>query len=39
MIWIIIVDARQGYHQVKVRRFDIEKLAFFAPDDKNTVLR
>ena len=34
LIWIITVDARQGYHQVRVRQFDMEKLAFFAPDDK-----
>ena len=33
-VWIITVDARQGYHQVSVRRADREKLAFFAPDHK-----
>ena len=33
-IWIITVDARQGYHQVSVRKIDREKLAFFAPDHK-----
>ena len=27
------MDARQGYHQVAVRKIDREKLAFFAPDD------
>ena len=30
-IWIISLDARQGYHQVRVRRIDREKLAFFSP--------
>ena len=33
-IWIITVDARQGYHQVAVRKVDQEKLAFFAPNHK-----
>ena len=33
-IYFITVDARQGYHQVKVRDCDVEKLAFFGPDDK-----
>ena len=28
-IWIISLDARQGYHQVAVREEDREKLAFF----------
>jgi len=32
-IWIISLDARQGYHQVTVRKIDREKLAFFSPDD------
>ena len=32
-IWVISLDARQGYHQVAVRKMDREKLAFFAPDD------
>ena len=31
-IWIISLDARQGYHQVNVRLIDREKLAFFSPD-------
>ena len=31
-IWIITVDARQGYHQISVRNSDREKLAFFGPD-------
>ena len=31
-IYIISLDARQGYHQVVVRVSDQEKLAFF-PDD------
>ena len=29
-IWIITLDARQGYHQVAVRAADKGKLAFFA---------
>ena len=33
-IWIISLDARQGYHQVSVRPSDREKLAFFAPNDR-----
>ena len=32
-IYIISLDARQGYHQVAVRVSDLEKLAFFTPDD------
>ena len=31
-IYIISLDAKQGYHQVKVREVDREKLAFFSPD-------
>ena len=34
LIWIITVDARQGYHQVMVHAIDREKLVFFAQDDK-----
>ena len=33
-IWIISLNARQGYHQIKVRKIDREKLAFFSPDDR-----
>lgn len=33
-IWIITVDACQGYHQVVVRKVDQEKLAFFTPNHK-----
>ena len=33
---IITVDAKQGYHQVKVCECDIEKLALFALNHKNT---
>ena len=29
-IWIISLDARQGYHQISVRKTDREKLVFFA---------
>ena len=31
---IITVDAKQGFHQTKVRVFDVDKLDFFEPDDK-----
>ena len=34
LIWIISLDARQGYHQVEVRFADQEKLAFFTPSDE-----
>ena len=34
-IWIIRLDARQRYHQISVREVDREKIAFYAPDDKN----
>ena len=33
-IWIIILDTRQGYHHVSVRKIDRQKLAFFAPDKR-----
>ena len=29
---IISLNARQGYHQVTVRKIDREKLAFFSPE-------
>ena len=32
-IFIITLDARQGYHQIAVRALDQDKLAFFGPDD------
>ena len=32
-IWIVTLDARQGYHQVSVQPIDQEKLKFFAPDN------
>ena len=32
-IFIVVLDNRQGYHQVAVRPADQEKLAFFAPDE------
>ena len=38
-VWIITVDARQGYHQVAVRKIDREKLAFFAPDYKKYTFK
>ena len=36
-ILIITVDAQQGYHQVRVRKIDREKLAFFATNDKKVL--
>ena len=33
-LYFITVDARQGYHQISVRRIDREKLGFFAPNNK-----
>ena len=33
LIWIISLDAQQGYHQVAIRQSDMDKTAFFAPDD------
>ena len=38
-MWIITVDARQGYHQVSVSSIDREKLAFFAPDHKKYTFK
>ena len=38
-VYIITVDARQGYHQVTVRIIDREKLAFFAPDGKKYTFK
>ena len=31
-LFFIIMDALQGYHQIKVRQEDQQKLAFYAPD-------
>ena len=33
-VWFISVDSAQGYHQIRVRACDKDKLAFFAPDDE-----
>ncbi|MGH7954887.1 MAG: reverse transcriptase family protein, partial [Gloeomargaritales cyanobacterium] len=33
-LFFISLDARQGFHQIRVRFCDQEKLAFFAPDGK-----
>ena len=36
-IWILFfisLDAKQGYHQVKVKESDKEKLAFYGPNNK-----
>ena len=38
-ILFISLDAKQGYHQVKVRDSDKEKLAFFSPDNKKYTFR
>ena len=37
MMNIITVDTKQGYHQIKVRDKDVEKIAFFGLDEKNTI--
>jgi hypothetical protein len=34
VIYFIALDAKQGYHQVAVKSSDMEKLAFFGPDNK-----
>ena len=39
VMWIITVDARQGYHQVSVNSIDREKLSFFAPDHKKYTFK
>ena len=36
--WIIIIDAKQSCDQVMIREYDIEKLAFFAPNHENIYL-
>ena len=33
LIFIITLDARQGYHQIVVKQRDQEKLVFFSPGD------
>ena len=38
-MWVITVDAKQGYHQVMDRECDIEKLAFFAPNHNKYVFK
>lgn len=32
-MFIITLDARQGYHHIAVKPCDQEKLVFFSPDD------
>ena len=34
IIFFISLDAKQGYHQVKVKEADQEKLAFYGPNNK-----
>ncbi len=38
-VFFISLDAKQGYHQVVVRKCDREKLAFFAPNDKKYTFK
>ena len=33
-LWFISIDARQGYHQIVVKKADRPKTAFFGPDHK-----
>lgn len=33
-MYLISLDAVQGYHQIKVCSCDIDKLAFFSPNNK-----
>ena len=33
-IYFITIDCAQGYHQIRVRHTDQEKLAFFSPDSE-----
>ena len=33
-IYVNTVDAKQGYRQISVRECDVDKLAFFVPDNK-----
>ena len=36
-MYIIMVDTKQGYHQIKVRERDVEILSFSDQMRKNTV--
>jgi hypothetical protein len=38
-LWFISLDTRQGYHQIRVRILDQEKLAFFGPDGKKYTFK
>ena len=38
-IYFISLDARSGYHQIRVRNVDQEKLAFFTPDGKTKTFK
>ena len=37
-IWIIFLDARQGYHRVSVRKADRKKLAFLLLMTESIIL-
>ena len=37
--YFISLDARSGYHQIRVRKIDQEKLAFFRPDGKKETFK
>lgn len=38
-LFFISLDAKQGYHQILVRKEDRQKLAFFAPDGNKYTFR
>jgi hypothetical protein len=38
-LWFIGLDTRQGYHQIRVRLIDHDKLAFFGPDGKKYTFK
>ena len=37
--YFISLNARSGYHQIRVRKIDQEKLAFFRPDGKKETFK
>ena len=38
-IFTILLDARSGYHQIRVRKCDQEKIAFFTPSGKKKTYK